>query len=402
MKNLNNGSNQSTIKSNNKSLVLKILNSAGQSSRAELSRITGLTKTAITNIISELLEEGIIFETGTQASSSGRKPILLKISKNALFSVGVYISRDFVYTNIVNLEGEVLKEYKHALDIIENEKSFLAGIFQSVDAVLSGFGTEMKKILGIGVASIGPIDVKNGIILDPPNFRGLKSIHITRELKERYNLNTYLDNDMNAGAIAEKLFGKAKNISDFIYLGVTNGVGAGIYINNSLFRGNDGFAGEIGHTTIDINGEKCPCGNIGCLELYASIPAMVNQVKKSIELGAASNVSSDGGILWTDIIKAAINGDSLCLNIINKLSFYLSVGLVNTINCFDPEVVFIGHEVALAGKLIVEPLTEMINRNIFFRNSKKINVEVSDFKNLAAHIGAPSIVLSKYFNGEIN
>lgn len=402
MSSFNNGSNLSTIKLNNKSLVLKILNSKGEASRAELSRITGLTKTSITNITSDLLEKGIIYETGTMDSSTGRKPILLKISKNALFSIGVYISRDFVYSNMANLKGEVLYECKHNFEIVENERSFLSNIFNAVNSVILNSGVKKDKILGVGVASIGPLDIRNGIIVNPPNFRGLKSIHIVKELNNRFNLETYLDNDMNASAIAEKLFGNAKNVSNFIYVGVTNGIGAGIFVNDSIFRGNDGFAGEIGHTTIDVNGERCPCGNLGCLELYASIPSALSQVKSSIELGARSSLSSEQDINWSQIVEAALNGDNLCLNVINKLTYYLSVGLVNTINSFDPEILFLGHDIALAGKLVIEPITEIINQNILFRNSKHIKVELSRFKNHTACIGAPSIVINKFFNGEID
>lgn len=401
MDNFNIGSNLATLKSNNKSLVLRVLNTFGQTSRSELSKITGLTKTTITNIVNELLESGLIYETGVMNSSSGRKPVLLNLLKDALYSAGLYISRDFVYSNIINLKGEVTGESSFAFDMTESDAAFTSVVCKCLDSTISKSGVDINKIIGVGIASIGPLDIRKGIILDPPNFRGLKSIPIVSIIKERFKLTAFLDNDMNASAIAESIFGNGKNFSNLVYIGVTNGLGAGIIINNSLFRGSDGFAGEIGHTTVDIHGDICPCGNMGCLEIYTSIPATIKQIRSSIELGADSSLSNNTSISWPDIVDAASKGDEVCLKAFEKLVYYLSVGLVNTINTFDPEIIFIGHEIALAGDLIVKPLRDIVNRNIFFRNNKSVKIELSSFRDHAPHIGSASIVLDKVFNGEI-
>lgn len=397
MKAYNNASNLNTIKSNNRSLILRVLNSLGQVSRAELSRITGLTKTSITNIVGELIDAGIVYETGTVDSSNGRKPILLNLAKDSLYSLGVYISRDFAYTNVANLKGEIVKEKKHFFELTENSETFISIISQGIRSVLSESGVEGRRLLGIGIASIGPLDIAKGVILDPPNFRGLKSIPIVDALKEAFNLNVYLENDMNAGAIAEKLFGSAKNISNFIYMGVTNGIGAGIVINDRIFRGSNGFAGEIGHTTVDIHGDRCSCGNLGCLEMYANIPGTVSRIRESIALGAGSALSKEADITWEKVISAAQNGDSLCLKAIDRLIHNLSIGLVNAINTFDPEIVFLGHELALAGEMVTKPLNEIVNMNILFRSSKQVSIELSQFRDYAPCIGAPAIVLNEFF-----
>lgn len=398
---LNNASNLSTIKQNNRSLVLRLLNSYGSMSRAELARSTGLTKTSITNIINDLINEGLINETGTAESQSGRKPTMLNLYEDAFYALGLYISRDFAYSNIVNLKGKIIYECKHIFDLTENEQTFISIICQKINEVLTESKIDNDKILGLGIASIGPLDIKNGIILDPPNFRGLKSIYIVKELSSRFNLPVYMENDMKASAIAEKLFGKAKNISNFLYVGVTNGIGAGIIINDEIFRGANGFAGEIGHITIDIDGERCSCGNIGCLELYAGIPNTVKQVKTSIGNGAVSELSKSEEITWKKITSAAKNGDKLCIKVIDNLAYYLSIGLVNTINSFDTEVVFMGHDIAIAEELIIRPLNELVNRNTLFRSTNQVSIELSAFREYSPCIGAPSIILNRFFKGEI-
>lgn len=400
MRQLNKASNLDTIKKSNRSLILKLLNSTGGVSRAQLAQMTGLTKTSITNITAELIDEKVICETGTAESANGRKPILLNIVKDARFSLGLYISREYIYANIANLNGEIIEERKHVLDSMENEQSFLSSITGTIEKLLASFRQDRSRILGIGVASIGPIDMERGIILDPPNFRGLKSIPIVEVLKEKFGTAVFLDNDMNACAIAEKLFGKAKHLSDFVYVGVTNGIGAGIVLNGGIYRGRDGFAGEIGHTSIDVNGRQCACGNVGCLELYADISAVTIQVKASLELGAESMLAAGSPVTWKGVTEAAAAGDRICGKAIEKMAYYLSFGLVNTFNVFNPQAIFLGHEIALAEGLILDSLREMLGRTVLYKNAKNTRIEISAFKEDAPFIGAPSILLNKFFNGD--
>lgn len=397
----NKASNLSTIKTNNRSLVLSLLNKTGQISRADLARATGLTKTSITNIINELIHEGIICEIGSTETSSGRKPLLLTLVGTAAYAVGVIIGRNYIYANIVTLNGEVIKESRINLEPTENEKTLVSTTFEVIDTVLANSSIEKNKILGIGVASIGPLDLEKGIIVDPPNFRGLRSIPIVNLIKERYGLKTFIDNDINACSIGEKLFGNAKHASNFIFVGVGNGIGAGIFLDNALFRGNNGFAGEIGHITIDVNGDKCPCGNSGCLELYAAIPSILRQVKTAIRFGADSILINKKDIEWKNIVDAASEGDTLSVKVIDRLTYYLAVGLVNIVNLYDPDVIYIGNELSIAGKLFIEQLNELVNRNMLFRTSKHISIEISKFQDYAPCIGAPSIVLYRFFNGEL-
>jgi len=137
------------------------------------------------------------------------------------------------------------------------------------------------------------------------------------------------------------------------------------------------------------------------LRCSTSIADTVRQIKNSINLGVQSQLTTAGDITWNDIITAAHEGDALCLKGIEKLVHYISIGLVNVVNTFDPEVVFLGHEIALADELVTRPLQNIVNMNTFFRSSKQVGIELSKFKDYAPCIGAPAIVLEKFFNGEI-
>lgn len=400
------GSNHQDIKIRNRSLVLKMVCTGANISRINISRLTGLSKMSITNIVNELISDGYVIEQDSppevqETVCSGRKPVYLEPRTDKFFIVGIYISRDYAIATLSNLKCEAVFEQKCSFSFEESDNSFIEKLKGLVKETLSSDFAADKKILAIGIASIGPLDLKNGIILEPPNFHKLKGIPIKQILEEEFELKVYLDNDMNASALAEKLYGKANRLRNFVYVGITNGIGAGIIANDSLFEGDMGFGGEIGHVSINFDGPKCACGNIGCLELYASIPEIVTQARNSISLGMDSALSGLDIIEWKDIIRFAYAGDKLSLNLIDRLCLYISIGLVSLSNIFDPEIIYLGHEIALAGNLVTERLTSSINDKIISNKYKNIPVEISTFGDKAPVAGSSAIVLDKLFNGLI-
>ncbi|MEG0630700.1 MAG: ROK family protein [Christensenellaceae bacterium] len=399
---LKNGAKQSTIKNANRSLVLEVLNTMGMTSRTKLAEVTGLTKTSITNITTELISKNIICEVGCGESEIGRKPTMLDISNQSPCAIGISINRDFVYVSLVNLRGDLLSEESYVLHQTETQKSLIEGIYHCCDRIFKIANEEKKiDIIGIGVASIGPLDIKHGKILSPPHFKGLKDILIVEMLEKKYELPVFLDNDMNASAIAEKLFGYGKELTNFISMGVTNGIGAGVVINKKIYRGNNGFAGEVGHISIDLEGKKCPCGNRGCLELYAGIPFIVEETKKQLKKTENSLLNNLTDIRWLDIIDAAQKGDKVCINVIKKLAEYLSVGLITLINVYDPQVVFLGHEVVIAKELIIDELQKNINEKIFSKGLGGVEIRVSKFTDMQYKINGAAILIYNFFTGLI-
>lgn len=352
------GKNQEENKKINKNLVLKLIITKGPISRIELSKKTSLTKMSITNIVNEFLQEGIIEEFGNSDTSMGRKPILLDVIPNCKLIIGVYISRNYIETFISDLKGTISSINRVRLTN-ENNDSLSKKIIESIDNVINQ--ADKDKIIGIGISCIGPLDSKNCIILNPPNFYGICNLNIFELLNNRYNLPIHMDNDMNTAAMAEKYFGKAVDMANFIYVGVTNGVGAGIFANGALYKGNSGFSGELGHITVNAHGEKCSCGNIGCLEMYTSLPDNWNQANK------------------TDL-------DEICK--------YLSVGLTTMVNLFDPECVFLGHDIALAEDAIRKTLSKELNRRMISAEYRSIEVEFSKFLDKSPIKGAVALVIN--------
>lgn len=397
------GSNHQATRIINRSLVLKMICTGENLSRIDIARRTGLSKMSITNIVNGLIADGYVMETGNSAdvpssATSGRKPVFLAANTGKYMILGLYISRDYIAATLNNLKCEIILEKKCSFSTEESPDTFMEKILGITESVISSAKAEKKTIIGIGVSCIGPLDIKNGIILEPTNFYNLRGIPLKKLLEERFGYEVFVNNDMNASALAENLFGKGKSTGNFIYVGVTNGIGAGIVANNSLFDGDMGFAGEIGHVTINYDGPKCSCGNNGCLELYASIPEIVKQAKL-LSQGTTSALQALSDIEWPDIVSYAHKGDTLALQLIELLVDYISHGLVTLINFFDPQAIYLGHDMALAGPMAAEMLQARISRRFFSSRYKNIPVEISAFGYHTPLAGSAAIILDKLFSG---
>jgi len=399
LKPANSGAKQSTIKSSNRELVFDVLNTMEKCSRTQLALMTGLTKTSITNITTQMIDERIIVEGKTTGVGVGRKQVLLEISSDSPRAVGVSINRNAVFVCLVNLKGEVYYHEGIPLDDRETTKSFLNKIFTGCSDAIAANGE--NQLLGIGVASIGPLNLNTGTILSPPNFKGLKNIAIVSALKKQFGLAVYLDNDMNASAIMEKLFGYGKGLSNFIYVGVTRGIGAGVVYDKILYSGSNGFAGEIGHICIDYNGRQCQCGSRGCLETYASISAIEQEARNKLELGAQSGLADRSEVVWEDIVDAARKGDRLAAELIDMMIDYLAVACVSLCNMHDPQVIFLGHEIALAGDLVIPPLKEKVNGMIFSKEFSEVDIRISYYNEKSYEVNGAAVLINKYISGEI-
>ncbi len=394
-------SNHQSTRIQNKSTVLKMICTGTNITRTDLSRLTGLSKMSITNIVNELIDGGFVTDQAGQLrnNSIGRNPISLECNTEIHRVIGIYISRDYAIAVLSNLKCDILAEMECTFAFDEPENSFIKKIIELTTDIIHSKKAVGKKILGIGISCIGPLDIEQGIILEPPNFHNIKSVHIKEILEKEFGYEVTLKNDMNASALAEKLYGKGKAIKNFIYIGVGNGIGAGIIANNVLFEGTMGLGGEIGHTTINYAGPKCPCGNTGCLELYANIPQIVAQAQNSILLGMDSSLKKLTNIQWQDIVEHARTGDEFSLKLIDRLCLYISIGLVSLVNMFDPQEIFLGHEIALAETIVAEKCEAHIQNKVIGSQYRKIPVKMSTFGKKAPLIGSAAIILDRVFNG---
>ena len=387
------GLNSVQTKTSNRLLVLQLLCMMGGGSRTELTRRTRLAKMTVSNITAELIQNGVLYEKETLESENqgaGRKQMLLSFSERAPAVIGVWLSRDSCMGIAAAMDLEVLQQ--RTIPLEEGETAFsLLHKLESLCAFLRDSVSGQREVVGVGIASIGPLDIRQGVLLNPPNFFDIRDIPIAEELEKRLELPVFLENDTNAGALAEKYFGRCADCTDFVYVGLTNGLSMGIVLRDSLLHGRHGFAGEAGHTTIDPMGKVCYCGRRGCLETVCTVPALTKAAEAELDSRCTS---------FEQLCRLCARSSRAADWMLEKLGALVEA-MANISNILDPEKIIIGHEGALLPQTILQALETGVNERILAGKQAHISVEPSSFDALAAVYGAAAVVLKKVFDGQV-
>lgn len=267
---MNTSKNMQYLRIHNRGDVIKTLALGRAANRAELALQLNLSKMAIGNIITELIEASIVEEyfLENDKTSNGRRAKNLRIRPWSIASVCVWISRGSVWTMLMDITRNTMCEEHFAIPDNCNNSLLIELISHSIEQIIHR--NKKINIIGIGIASIGPLDIYNGIILNPPNFCRIRNLDLLKTLKKKFGLPVYMDNDMNCSALAELFYGSGRNCRDVVFIGFKHGVGAGVIMNEKILHGSGGFAGEVGHISINPQGALCACGQRGCIEVYTS------------------------------------------------------------------------------------------------------------------------------------
>lgn len=362
------------IKKLNYGIILDIIREEGPISRIEISRSTGLSRSTCSAICEIMIAQNLISEIGKSMSSGGRKPVLLELNIHAGIVIGLKLMEGEIIGAVVNLGGEVLMkndtQIPRNLDpeiYIEKLKVFIQDLISSAQTLTGTAGLGDKKVLGIGVGMSGRIDSVNGILLES-SILEWKNVHIGNLLEEHFETPVFLENDVNTFAIGEKFFGVGKPYSNYLCVTVGEGIGLGIVLQGSLYRGHHHGAGEFGHIKIAY-GEKsptCSCGKKGCLETFASD----NAIMRYVEEKTGKNFSID------EVTEAAEKGDAVCQEAFALAGRYLGAGISTLINLFDPEALIIGGERTGAAHLFMDGMRAVIAENTVYELAKDITIHV--------------------------
>ena len=284
------------------------------------------------------------------------------------------------------------KEYQLTL-AEEGPQSVIKRVLSMIDHLLSLRNLDPSQLDSISIAAAGAIDIEKGLVTLSPNLPGWRDIPLRDMVGEKYGVNTFLINDASAAALGEHHFGAGKGVSNLIMLTVGTGIGGGIIINGKLYLGPSGSAGEIGHMTIDVNGPKGTCGNIGCLERLVSGTAVAEEAIRRLSQGEKSSLTEIVGgkiksITAEKVSLAAQNGDSLALEVISKAATYLGIGLVNLVNIFNPEMIIIGGGLAKVGDLLLEPARRVVRERAFQLSARLVRIVPAQLGDDAAVLGA--------------
>ncbi|MCC6298486.1 MAG: ROK family transcriptional regulator [Anaerolineales bacterium] len=372
-------------KQHNRDLVLRTLFSHDSISRAEIARITHLTRTTVSDVVSGLLNEGLVKEIGLGASIGGKSPILLQIEADSRFLIGLNLAQDKFIGAVVNLRGEIKETVEVEVHDDNGEKA-LQLVYQILDQLIR---KKFKPLVGIGVGAPGLINTREGIVLNAVNLEW-ENLPLGSLLQKKYKLPVLVLNDSQATALGEYVYGNDhKSDENLIVVNVKHGIGAGILVNGQLFQGDGGGAGEIGHVVVQEDGELCRCGKRGCLETISSARAVMQHLKLSS----------------LDAVQSAFEaGDTKAKEAIERAAHYLGISLANLIGTLNIQNIVLTGDMTRFGAAWLEAVNRAMQNAALTRLSEGTRLELGALDYRACILGAPAYLLqdgySPLFSGE--
>lgn len=379
------GKNRSDYKRVNRGLVLKMVATGQCATRQDLVQGTGLSKMAISNIVTELIGRQLLVETEAAPSEEpGRRPAGLDLSPRAPKVVGLVIHRDRCEAVLCDLKLGVLRREKATMeDMTEQKLIHLA--YQLLDTVMQG----REDVLAIGLASIGPVSVQQGRILKPFYFYGIQDVPIVQIISDRYRLPVFFDHDNQSAVLAENLFGNGRGCNDILFVGIGDGVGCGILGDGQLFCNRRGLPPEMGHVSIDMKGRPCTCGNRGCVEMYLRTPELLKKMRYHT------------GKFYTYQAFCALEGDEMVERVFQDAVTRLASAVASTVNILNSELILLGNDGVYWSDRRLALLEEMVNQRRFVDWDERVLVKRAYFLRDAALMGAACNAIAQVFSGNL-
>jgi len=361
-------------------------------SRADITRMAGLSRSTVSEIVSEILPLGLVAEVGEGPSRGGRKPIVLEFQDDACVILGVEMSATHIVVIATDLRGRLLASESREHPVRKDPTGSRQVIAELSRACMAHEAVAGRPLLGIGVAVPSPINPAKQNQLSEvvlPEWQGELGLDF---LEREYGVPIMVDNDANLGALSEYWWGEGRGTSDLAYIKVATGVGSGHIINGEIYRGASGVAGEIGHIAIDSKGKPCICGLRGCLVTLVGGRALI---ESAYELAGdypgsplASGIPTAG-----DIEKAALDGDSLALRIVNEAANHLGSAVASMMNLLNPSHVIIGGDFARLEGLLIEPLRMAVHERTLVSSVAAAEISASKLGPMSVAIGASTLIL---------
>lgn len=315
------------------------------------------------------------------------------------YAIGADIGGTNIKFVIIDDTGKIIDYYETLTEADKGRKIILKNLISGITYLLNK--NKRLKISGIGVGSPGLVNAKGKVVTGAGNLTGWNGTKIKQEIEKAISLPVFADNDVTALALGEAMFGAGKGCNNLICAALGTGLGGGIIINQKIYRGKYGYAAEFGHIVVEPDGAPCSCGKRGCLETYASawgLKRLAKQYlnkknKKSLILKLAQNNIEN--ITPKIIFDAYIQGDEIADKILNKMGYYLGLGLSILVNIFDPDIIIIAGGISQAGRPLVQLIYKYIYEHSlpFYKN--RIKIKLSRFKHRAGAIGSASLVFEK-------
>jgi predicted NBD/HSP70 family sugar kinase len=325
------GSNPERNRSHNRRVVLDVVRQWGPVGRMEISRHAHLSTQAVSNIVEDLVSDGLLIRTGRLRAGRGLPPIQFAVNPDGGMTAGIELAADHISTLLVDIGGRVRAQ--RTLSIKRNDPdAVLPAIKAEIEAAQAQLKTPVPQLLGIGVVMPGPFNVEGMTSVGPTTLSGWLDFDAVASIGHVLGASITLENDATAAAVGERLHGAARDLRSFCLIYFGQGLGLGIMIEGHPFRGANGNAGEIGHVLVKKGGRLCACGQHGCLEAYASVQAIAERL-------AAAGIHEPG---YEDIERLHRENHPVVEAWIQEAADYLAPQIAMLENLFDPEAVIIG------------------------------------------------------------
>jgi glucokinase len=314
-------------------------------------------------------------------------------SRDKKYLAAVDLGGSKILSVIARGDGRRLGEDRRPTSAEEGPEAVLKRIVDSLEEALAKAGLQRGDLAAVGICSPGPCDVEAGVLSSAPNLPGWHDVPICRYLEERVGVPARLENDANAAAVGEHVYGAGRGCRHLIYMTVSTGIGGGLIIDGRLYRGATGVAGELGHMTIEPNGPVCGCGNRGCLEALASGTAIAARGEELLAQGGSALLAKlaqeQGELTAATVCRAAEQGDAASREIAQRAGYYLGVGLASYVNIFNPEVIILGGGLTKEGELLLGPARAEMEWRAMQEPLKAVQLKLAE---LGDYVGVMGIV----------
>lgn len=393
-----NSVDHATMRDMNLALILNTIRVHAPLSRADLAAKTGLNKATVSSLVRNLLKAGWLREAGPNntATEVGRPGINLEPSPEAGYFIGAEIGVNFISVIIANFAIEIVSRRYENTDKLLNQEAILERFIYLLSEGRDQIARAGRTLFGIGVGVPGLVDVSTGKLLIAPNL-GWLEVELRQLIQNAFEAPTFIANEANLAALGESYFGAGQDISHMLYVSSGVGIGGGIVSNGRLMEGATGFAGEVGHMTVDRNGPTCNCGNRGCWETVAGEEALLKRVQSAMSKNPDSWIAEEchgnpDRVTLPVIVKAADQGDPVALDALKETAEWLGVGIASLMNILNPQRVVFGGPLSMAHEHLLPEIQKTVEERTWAWVQRQANIVTADFGEDAAVIGGVAMV----------
>jgi len=363
---------------------------------AELSDLFDKSIPSIAKAINELIAEGFVVEQGYAPSSGGRRPLLYSIKPDAMYILAVAMDQLSTRIQLLDLFNHpVAAAVQIDLKLLNNDNA-LSLLVKNINTYITNAPVPKSKIAGIGIGMPGFVNVTEGINYSYMDAGG----SLTKYLTKQTGLPVYIDNDSSLIALAEQKFGIAKNQKDVMVINLGWGIGLGMIVNGEIFRGHEGFAGELSHIPLSEDGALCVCGKRGCLEAEASMLVVAEKAIEGIQAGRITSLkildNNPSKLLGDAILEAADNGDQFAIELLSDAGYKIGKALAILIHIMNPKTIVLSGRGARVGKILLAPIQQALHKYCIPRLASSTELLISELGFDAELIGAAVLMMENF------